>query len=313
MASPEAGPSPHPGQPPVPWRRIAWITLAAAALIAAVHLIPGRLPLSHMDFIPGGPGAVEFCDPQNPRVIAVASKPSSATLSLAPAAPLTAGSTGPSVVRLALRTASGKAVGPDDLAWSPAGELRLFILGANLADFQTARPAPGARRGDWTFEFIPRSAGIYRVFADMTPVATGRELYTSADLWVSGPVPRSAGGFTARAQSEGVSFELRPAGGTLYAHSKAVLRLVMARPDGHAVGLMPLQGASALLVLFDEDRNGFLSTGAPAGNGGPEPDASRPSFDFDVSFPDPGRYVAWVRVNIAGRETAVPLGVEVSP
>ncbi len=313
MAPSESGPAARPGLQPISWRMVALISLATAVLIAANHLVPGHPPLSHMDFVPGGSGAVEFCDPQNPRVIAVASRPSSVTLSLAPAAPLMAGATSPSIVRLALRTASGKAVGPDDLASSPAGELRLFILGANLADFQTARPAPAAKRGDWTFEFVPKMAGIYRVFADMTPVATGRELYASADLWVSGPVPRSAGNFSAHVVSEGISFELRPTGGPLYAHTKASLRLVMARPDGQAVGLIPFQGAYALMVLFDEGRNSFLSTSAPVGENRPPSDAHRPSFDFGVSFPDPGRYVAWLRVDIAGRETAVPLGVEVTP
>jgi hypothetical protein len=156
-------------------------------------------------------------------------------------------------------------------------------------------------------------AGIYRVFADMTPVATGRELYASADLRVSGPVPRSAGSFPDHMISEGISFELRPTGGPLFAHTKAGLRLVVARPDGHAAGLVPFEGAYALMVLFDEARNSFLSTSAPAGEPPLSPGASRPSFDFGVSFPDPGRYVAWVRVDVAGREISVPLGVEVAP
>jgi hypothetical protein len=262
-----------------------------------------------MDFVPGGPDAVEFCDPLNPRIIAVAAKRTSVTLGLAVPAPLKAGSAEPARVHLALRTASGKAIGPDDLVSSPGGKIRLFILSADLSDLQTAIPAPGGRRGDWAFDFVPRIAGNYRVFADMTPMATGRELYASADLPVSGASLRRANKFPSHAESDGIEFDLQLSAGPLYAHRAASLRLDIARPDGNPVPLVPFQGAYAHLVLFDEARIGFLRVSAPAGG----KDRSPPSFDFTVTFPDSGRYVAWVIVDIAGHETEVPLAVEVTP
>jgi hypothetical protein len=313
MIPAEESPSPRAAPPSILWRQVAWISLAAAALIAATHLIPGRSSLSHMDFIPGGPDAVEFCDPQNPKVIAVAAKQSSVTVSLAPATPLTAGNPEPSRVLLTLRTASGKAVGPDDLVASPGGRVRLFIVSADLADFQTVQPAPAKIRGDWSFELIPKTPGIYRVFADMTPVATGRELYASADLTASGTAPQSSNGFSSHVRSEGFAFELRPSRYPLYAHRMVSLRLTIVRLDGAAVPLMAFQGAYAHLVIFDSTRNGFLRISAPTDGKGFPPDALRPSFDFTMSFPDPGRYVAWVRVAIASRETAIPFAVEVMP
>lgn len=313
MARSEEGPSPRPVRPPIPWSGVFLISLAAAILIAANHLIPGKPPLSHMDFVPGGPDAVEFCDPQNPRIIAVAAKPASVTLGLAPAAPLRAGSPEPARVRLELRTASGRAVGPDDLVSSAGGWIRLFILGANLADFQTAQPAPAAMRGAWEFDFVPKMAGVYRVFADMTPLATGREIYASADLRVPGSVPRMADGFSTHAESGGFGFELQPSERPLYAHRKASLRFTIAGTAGSAVPLTPFQGSYARVAIFDEARTAFLSASAPAGGDGPAPDALRPSFDFAVSFPDPGRYVAWVQVDVAGRQTEVPLAVDVTP
>ena len=313
MVFPEESPSPPSAPPSISWRQVVWISLAAAALIAAIHLLPGPPLLSPMDFVPGGPDAVEFCDPLNPRVIAVAAKRTSVTLGLAVPAPLNAGSAEPARVRLALRTASGKAIGPDDLVSSPGGRIRLFILSADLSDLQTAIPAPGRRRGDWAFDFVPRMAGSYRVFADMTPAATGRELYASADLPVSGAPLRRADNLSSRAESGGIEFDLQPSAGPLYAHRAARLRLAIARPDGNPVPLVPFQGAYAHLVLFDEARVGFLRVSAPAGRNGGAPDAVRPTFESTVTFPDSGRYVAWVIVDIAGHETEVPLALEVTP
>jgi len=41
-------------------------------------------------------------------------------------------------------------------------------------------PEPGRRPGEWTFRFHPRFGGLYRIFADFTPVATNRGLYAEA-------------------------------------------------------------------------------------------------------------------------------------
>jgi hypothetical protein len=313
MVSSAESASPGAAPPRIRWRQAVWISLAAAILIAAIHLLQGPAPLSHMDFIPGGPDAVEFCDPANPKIIAVAAKSSSVTLGVAPAGPLNAGSPGPSRVRLTIETASGKAVGPDDLISSPGGAVRLFILSEDLADFQSVQPAPDGRRGNWAFDFFPRTSGTYRVFADMTPVTTGRELYASADLPVSGvPLGRTRD-FSSHVDSGGVGFELMPVAGQVFAHRPSILRLAISRPDGNAVSLVPFQGIYAHLVLFDEARTGFLRVSAPAGGSVQTPGEYRPSFDFSVTFPDPGRYVAWVIVDIAGQETAVPLAVSVIP
>ena len=311
MASAEDSPPTHPAPQPIRWRQVAWISLAAAALIAALHLFPGRPPLRPVDFAAGGPDAIEFCDPQNPRIIAVAARSSSVTLNFAPMAPLEAISPSPVRVLLALRSASGRDVGAEDLISSPEASFRLFILSADLADFQTAQPVPEGRRGAWVFEFAPKTAGTYRVFADMTPVATGRELYASADLMVPGAPQQRAGGFTSRAEADGCVFSLLPSVRPLYAHRPAILRLAITRPDGGATRLLTFQGAPVHLAIFDEGRSGFFS--APTPSGAKDSDASRLSFDFAVSFPDPGRYVAWVRADIAGHETAVPFALEVTP
>jgi hypothetical protein len=309
-----------------------------------------------MDFIPGGDDGIQFCDPLNPRVIAVAAKSQAVKIALTPASRLSAGSATATLVRLSLRTASGKPVGEEDLAPSPGGSLRIFILSEDLTDFKTARPLAGETPGDWTFDFRPKEAGLYRVFADMTPVATGRELYAYSDLGVEGAgrsagnAPSQTGGtdvpdaarpprrplpsrnaksarnssrlptppappsrFSAEAESDGYRFALFPVSPPAYAHQVIALNLRIARPDGGAVLLVPFQGAFVHMEIFDESRSGFLTLSPSLGGTRAPPDPFHPVFGFSASIPDPGRYVAWVRVDIAGKETAVPLSLEVLP
>ena len=297
------------------WRQIAIITLAAVAVFAGFRWLPTGTNLSHMDFRATGGNSIEFCDPLNPQFIPVVAVKSPVTLTLAPGAPLVPGRELP--FTLTLRTASGKPIAPEDLLVAHTRKLHLMIVDPWLNDYHHVHPEPGARPGDWTFAFTPKREGVYRVFADFTPVVTARGLYASADVRIGNSgLP---GAYTVVLRHEpswvveqgGYRFALVPGSLPVRARQTVDLRLSVTRPDGGPVPLAPVMGAFAHLVAFDEARSGFAHLHPVETDLSQLPDPVKPVLNFKILIPQPGSYVIWAQLNTDGREVFVPFWFDV--
>jgi hypothetical protein len=296
------------------WLQIGAITAAAAALYGVVRNLPTGTNLSHMDFRVQGPNVIEFCDPANPQFLPVVAARSPVTLSVTAAAPPQAGSLVNAA--LVLTTFSGKPIAPEDLLVVQTRLVHLMIVDPSLDDYQHVHPQPGRRAGEWNFSFRPRFGGAYRIFADFTPVATGRGLYSETEMSVGGPPSPAAAGSQAPswgAEAGGYRFALSPASLPIRAGSPADLRLVVSRADGGPVPLEPVMGAYAHLVAFDAARSGFAHIHPNPADAARLPDPLRPALSFRLMIPSPGRYVIWTQVNLAGVETFAPFWFEVRP
>jgi hypothetical protein len=297
--------------PRINWRQAGLITLAAAALLAGLHWIPAGPRLSHMDFVPGGQDALQFCDPNNPRLLPVVTRRSSVVMTLFPSS-ARAGSSVDAILSIA--TATQKPIGPADLLPTAGQSLHLLVAGPEGDDFQAPLPSALPRPGDWAFTFRPRRGGLYRIFADFTPAATRREMYGSADMPVQSGQPSPPAPPPSRtADIGGYRFVLQPAAKPIYARQPVDLILTIIRVGGGTVPLQPFLGALAHLVAFDENRTGFVHLHALPPIGGSRTDPACPALVFKVTFDDPGRYTIWSRANLAGREIDAPFRLEVLP
>ena len=308
------------------WRQSALLTLGAIALFIVVRSLPTGTNLSHMDFRAQGKNVIEFCDPLNPQFLPVVAVRSPVTMTVTtdaePAVRQTVHAT------LMLATSTGKPVGPADLLVAHTQKLHLLIVDPTLTDYQHVHPVPGRRPGEWAFQFTPRFDGLYRLFADFTPAATGRGLYANVDLPVSGragPVgdraarptvgPTTAGGPTGTADPmtivvDGYRFTLTSQA-LLRANRPADLALSVTRPDGGRVPLEPIMDAFAHLVAFDEARSGFAHLHPNETDLARPPDAAAPRLTFKVTIPRAGRYAIWAQVKLGGWEVFAPFWVEV--
>jgi hypothetical protein len=292
--------------------QVAAITAAALALFAVVRRLPTGTNLSHMDFRVQGPNVIEFCDPANPQFLPVVAVRSPVSLAVTPESAPRAGSVVRS--RLVLTTFSGKPIAPEDLQVVQTQRIHLLIVDPSLDDYQHVHPRPGRRPGEWDFSFRPRFGGTYRIFADFTPVATNRGLYSEAEMAVAGPPSADAAGAQALswvAEEAGYRFALSPAALPIRAGAPADLKLVVTRDGGGDVPLAPVMDAFAHLVAFDAKRSGFAHIHPRESDVTRLPDPRRPTFTFRVMIPSPGRYVIWSQVNLAGRETFAPFWFEV--
>lgn len=303
------------------WRQALWITLAAVALYVGFRNLPTGSNLNHIDFRTGGsPGSLEMCDPANPQFIPVIAVRSPVSMTLiSENGPATAGREVKGVVRLA--TASGKPIGPVDLLVMHTRKLHLLVTDPSLRDYQHLHPEPGEKPGEWVFHFTPRYAGLYRVFGDFTPVATGRGLYSGADLEVApaDSVANTSGSLASeaisaeriRTQQDGYDFTLTVSDAPLRAGRAGDLAFSIARADGGAVALRPVMDAYAHLVAFDEARSGFAHLHPNEIDLSQPLDSREPRLTFKITIPKPGRYVVWAQVKLGDEESFVPFPVEV--
>ncbi len=303
----------NPGLGRPEWRRIAVITGAALALFVTVRELPTGTSLSHMDFRVEGGNVIEFCDPANPQFLPVVAVRSPVTLAVAASGPARANHD--VAATLTLTTFSGKPIAPEDLQVVQTRRMHLLIVDPSLDDYQHVHPEPGRRPGEWVFSFHPRFGGVYRVFADFTPVATNRGLYSEAEIAVDGPPNPVAAGSQApswTAVREGFAFTLSPSSLPIRAGAPTSLRLSIRNVAGGPVPVQPVMNAFAHLVAFDAGRSGFAHIHPNESDTSRPPDPVRPSFTFRLTIPGPGRYVMWSQVDLGGRETYAPFWFDVA-
>jgi hypothetical protein len=290
---------------------MAAITAVSVGLYVGFRLLPIGTNLNHMDFRVAEGNAIEFCDPANPQFIPVIAVRSPVSMTLTSDAPARAGQAVRVTVRLA--TSTGKPLAPADLRVEHTRRLHLLLVDPSLDDYQHLHPEPGARPGDWVFEFTPRFGGDYRVFADFVPIATSRGLYAGTDFRVEGPLhPAEFNRPTQETvEQSGVRFHLRVAEGAVRAGVTADLIFSVERVDGGEVVLQPVMDAYAHLVAFDSARGGFAHLHPMDAGLAQAPDRRQPTLRFKVTIPEPGPYVVWAQVGLEGRDVFVPFWLNV--
>jgi hypothetical protein len=293
------------------WIQMAAITAVSVGLYVGFRLLPIGTNLNHMDFRVAEGNAIEFCDPANPQFIPVIAVRSPVSMTLTSDAPARAGQAVRVTVRLA--TSTGKPLAPADLRVEHTRRLHLLLVDPSLDDYQHLHPEPGARPGDWVFEFTPRFGGDYRVFADFVPIATSRGLYAGTDFRVEGPLhPAEFNRPTQETvEQSGVRFHLRVAEGAVRAGVTADLIFSVERVDGGEVVLQPVMDAYAHLVAFDSARGGFAHLHPMDAGLAQAPDRRQPTLRFKVTIPEPGPYVVWAQVGLEGRDVFVPFWLNV--
>lgn len=293
------------------WIQMAAITAVSVGLYVGFRLLPIGTNLNHMDFRVAEGNAIEFCDPANPQFIPVIAVRSPVSMTLISDAPARAGQAVRVTVRLA--TSTGKPLAPADLRVEHTRRLHLLLVDPSLDDYQHLHPEPGARPGDWVFEFTPRFGGDYRVFADFVPIATSRGLYAGTDFRVEGPLhPAEFNRPTQETvEQSGVRFHLRVAEGAVRAGVTADLIFSVERVDGGEVVLQPVMDAYAHLVAFDSARGGFAHLHPMDAGLAQAPDRRQPTLRFKVTIPEPGPYVVWAQVGLEGRDVFVPFWLNV--
>jgi hypothetical protein len=217
-------------------------------------------------------------------------------------ASFTAGETAATVLRLTSK--DGKPITPDQLEVAHTEKLHLLIVDETLMDYHHEHPVPGAKPGEYTFEFSPRAGGSYFIWADVVPTATRKQEYASVQVKVQGPPAQKSKTLNTTAEAEGYRFTMSTENDAPLVAGKATLvKVKVTSADGKPFNqLEPVMGAFAHMVAFPEDV-GSVTHVHPMGKE-PETATERggPELSFHVQPEKAGFHKIFLQTQIEGKE-----------
>ena len=203
-------------------------------------------------------------------------------------------------------------IGPNELEIAHTKKLHLLIIDESLTDYQHIHPVPGAKPGEWVFDFAPKFARTYRVWTDTKRNGADQE-YVFGDLPAgSQKAPAPDAKPVALAELNGLKLSLSFDGpvkaGEGVTGSVAVVDAKSGKPFAQ---LQPIMGAFGHVVAFSRDW-GSIEHVHPLGD---EPtkdsDRSGPVIGFHMEPANSGVLKIFVQILAGGKETIVPFTVNV--
>ena len=208
----------------------------------------------------------------------------------------------------------GKPVTLNDLKEAHTKKIHLLLVDPGLTDYHHVHPVATGTPGSYGFEFTPQKSGEYKVFADLVPVATGKQEYDSTSVTVEGKPDAVVEKINNEVTAAGLSYTIAFEKPELVAGVANMMTLTVTGTDGKPfTELEPVMGAYAHLVAFDEDRS-HIAHVHPMGE---EPktaaDRGGPTLQFHLNFGEPGYQKLFAQFQIAGKDVYAPFGLNVMP
>lgn len=231
-------------------------------------------------------------------------------LALEPAATMEAGKTTQVTVKLNA-VADGKPLTFDDLKDAHTKKLHLLVIDPSLSDYHHIHPVASKNPGEFVFDFTPLKNDSYRVWADVIPVATGKQEYVQTNMGSPAEEKASIDKTTSMATTvDGYTFTL-----ALDGEPKAgapVMGSVTVTKDGQPFNeLEPVMGAFAHVVAFTEDYNSVLHVHPMGKEPGSDTERGGPKLEFHIEPEKAGFVKLFAQVRIGGKDIFAPFGITV--
>ena len=293
-----------------PWLQIGLVTLPFLLAYPLLRSLPDtECAFLHYDTIGDNAGGIEFCGAGESTFIDLERISFPVKMELSPSKLLATGEK--TEFTLTLKNSGGNPIHPWELAIVHTERMHLLIVDPSLEDYQHIHPIAIGDGGQYRFELAPARAGVYKIFAELVPLASQTLVIGEAEFEVSGAPGKALLRRGYSAEVSDYRFQLEFPGGSppmLGRPSRVSLRITRADDMGPIV-LEEMMGAYAHLVAFDQHRKGFAHMhplDAGSGFGTPET-----SFNFSLNTDLAGYYRVWAQVKIEGRELFAPFDVVV--
>ena len=217
--------------------------------------------------------------------------------------------------RLYLTTIYGQPVLPTDLREVHTQKIHLLIVDHSLSDYHHEHPVPGKTSGEYTFSFIPKKPGPYRVWADVQPYLTGIQEFAAAEI-----TARTTGEEltdtkeSLTASVDGFRYSLTFEAHPIKAGESVTGKLRITQVDGTPVSkLEPIMGAFAHLVAFHSNAKTVLHIHPKGARPLTCEDRGGPELEFQFYSPKPGFFRLFSQTQVAGEQEFAPFGLVVQP
>lgn len=217
----------------------------------------------------------------------------------------------PVTVELRLTTIKGKKpVAIDQLKEVHTKHFHALIIDPTLVDYHHEHPVEN-KPGEYSFTFTPNKPGNYRIWADITPLSTGKQEYAIADLKAetarSGVIDKTT---SDHVTVDGITFDL--SFDAPLKTGQATMGKVIVTKDGKTFNqLEPVMGAYAHIVGFNEDWEKVIHI-HPMGEEPTQADQrGGPELQFHIEPAKSGFVKLFVQTRINGKDVFAPFGVRV--
>ena len=193
-------------------------------------------------------------------------------------------------------------IAPHELAITHTEKLHVMVIDPSLEDYHHVHPQPEGISGKYTFTFTPKRAGTYRVFAELVPLLTRRQVIATGTIDVQGAEREID--FERRIEStvDGIHFVLKGVPELIRTGIDYRFDLDVLTAGGDAVALEDIMGAKGHMVAFDAERKGFAHMHPLDSVVSKQSVDSGAGLAFLFNVPNPGWYRVFSQIQVAGRE-----------
>lgn len=199
----------------------------------------------------------------------------------------------------------------NDLKEVHTQKIHLLVIDPTLSDYHHVHPTLDNKAQDFVFTFTPKHNSSYRIWADITPLATNKQEFLIADIGTPSKdkivIEKNE---KLNADSGAYHFVLK-LDGEPKAGQEVIATIAVTKDGKPFAELEPIMGAFAHVVGFGEDYNSILHIHPM----GPAPESSTdrggPELMFHIAFKNPGFVKFFAQVRINGKDLYVPFCVVV--
>lgn len=214
-------------------------------------------------------------------------------------------------ITLELLTPGGMPIVPHELAITHTKKMHVMLIDPSLTDYHHVHPQPEGISGKYTFKFTPKRAGTYRLFAEIVPLRTRRQVIATGSIEVLGSEDTANFEHQTESVIDGTRFILRGAPQSLQTGIDYRFDLDVLSEEGAAVVLEEIMGAKGHMVAFDAERRGFAHMHPMDGVLVKNSASSDSELAFLFNVPNPGWYRLFAQVQVAGRQVFGSFDLEV--
>ena len=209
----------------------------------------------------------------------------------------------------------GSPISPTELKEVHTEKVHLLIFDQTLNDYQHIHPTPSSKSGQYTFTWIPKKDGFYRIWADLVPTATNSQEYVVSDIPAKIKDTFSVEKTTSLKETkDDLTYTLTFDKSSLKVGESLTGEINIVDKDGKPFqGLEPVMGTFAHIVAVSEDFQ-TVEHVHPLGAENPRPtERGGPKLQFHLTPSKAGFLKIYVQVQINGKQHFIPFGIQVNP
>ncbi|MFJ1269109.1 hypothetical protein ACD661_11110 [Legionella lytica] len=195
-----------------------------------------------------------------------------------------------------------------DLKTVHTKKIHVMVIDPTLTDYYHIHPVRDNKNKDFVFKFTPKKNGSYRIWADITPIATGKQVFINTDIGSSSEKAVINKEVTLSSKVVPYQFDLQLDGQPRV--GKPVMATIRVTKDGKPFSqLEPVMGAFAHLMGFNADYSSILHIHPMGKEPGNDAERGGSQLMFHIEAQKAGFVKLFAQFRINGEDVYVPFGI----